>query len=151
MAENNDRYVHFCLFVTYSCIPMSKWSPILCPLCVVGTFSMILGGITPEPEMASKPGIQDRMYFPTDWSNELPLIFNIWFKIDFSHMLQHTIFFLSPKKCLLKKIIRQVISLQRQACKDIAVILRVFFFTDTCLRQRTCQSHSTVNIGLWIY
>lgn len=38
---------------------------------------MILGGITPEPEMASKHGIQDRMYFPTDWSNELPLIFNI--------------------------------------------------------------------------
>lgn len=38
---------------------------------------MILGGITPEPEMASKPGIQDRMYFPTDWSNKLPLIFNI--------------------------------------------------------------------------
>lgn len=112
---------------------------------------MILGGITPEPEMASKPGIQDRMYFPTDWSNELPLIFNIWFKIDFSHMFQHTIFFLS-KKSPLKKIIRQVISLQRQACKYIAVILRVFFFLpDTCLRQRTCQSHSTVNIGLWIY
>lgn len=110
---------------------------------------MILGGITPEPEMASKPGIQDRMYFPTDWSNELPLIFNIRFKIDFSHMLQHTIFFLSKKMSIKESYkagnFTAKTSMQVYSCNFESFF---FFFTDTCLRQRTCQSHSTVNIGL---
>lgn len=70
MAENNDRYTRLSICHLFMHTPVQM-------VCAVGTFSMILGGITPEPEMASKPGIQDRMYFPTDWSNELPLIFNI--------------------------------------------------------------------------